>query len=119
MVLLDNLKQNEAIKIIPIQEETYTINNSRSYEMYLTENIINIYNKYIKKCLDNILDDKNKYPLLKYPKISVIIPLYNAENYLYYALRSIQNQKMKEIEIILIDDCSTDDTLSIIESFPM
>ena len=43
------------------------------------------------------------------------MPLFNAKNYLYYSLRSIQNQRMKDIEIILINDASTDDTLNITE----
>ena len=51
------------------------------------------------------------------PKISVIIPLYNAKNFLTYSLRSVQNQKMKEIEIILVDDCSKDDTLLLIKKY--
>ena len=61
--------------------------------------------------------DKNKYPLLKFPKISVIIPLYNAGKYLHYSLRSVQSQRMKEIEIILVDDCSKDNTLVLIKKF--
>ena len=61
--------------------------------------------------------DKTSYPLVKNPKITVIMPIYNGGKYLYYSLRSIQNQDMKDIEIILIDDCSTDDTLSIIQKY--
>ena len=45
------------------------------------------------------------------------MPLYKGGKYLYYSLRSIQNQKMKDIEIILIDDNSPDDTLSIINEY--
>ena len=45
------------------------------------------------------------------------MPLYNAKNYLYYSLRSIQNQNMKDIEIILINDCSTDNTLELIKKY--
>ena len=67
--------------------------------------------------MNNILIDKKKYPLVKRPKISAIIPIYNGGKYLHYSLRSIQNQKMKDIEIILIDDCSTDNTLAIIEKY--
>ena len=67
--------------------------------------------------MNNILIDKKKYPLLKSPKISVIIPIYNGGKYIHYSLRSVQNQKMKDIEIILIDDCSTDNTLEIIEKY--
>ena len=65
----------------------------------------------------DILIDKKKYPLVKNPKISAIIPIYNGGKYLHYSLRSIQNQKMKDIEIIIIDDCSTDNSLTIIEKY--
>jgi glycosyltransferase involved in cell wall biosynthesis len=41
-------------------------------------------------------------------KVTVIVPVYNVENYLRQCLDSIKNQTLKEIEIILIDDCSTD-----------
>lgn len=49
------------------------------------------------------------------PKVSVIIPVYNTEDYLEEAVRSIMNQTLKEIEIIIIDDGSIDNSLSIIE----
>lgn len=47
-------------------------------------------------------------------KISVIIPAYNVEEYIEECLRSVMNQTLKEIEIICIDDGSTDDTLKIL-----
>ena len=51
------------------------------------------------------------------PKISVIIPIYNGGKYLNYSLKSVQKQKMKDIEIIIIDDNSNDDSLKIIQSY--
>ena len=45
--------------------------------------------------------------------ISVIIPVYNTAAYLYDAVTSIMNQSLKEIEIIIIDDGSTDNSLDI------
>lgn len=45
------------------------------------------------------------------PKVSVIIPLYNVENYLEKCVDSILNQTYTNFEIIMCDDCSTDDTL--------
>lgn len=49
--------------------------------------------------------------------ISVIIPVYNAEKYIEQCLDSIINQTYKELEIICIDDGSTDQSLSIIETY--
>lgn len=46
-------------------------------------------------------------------KVSVIVPVYNAERYLHKCIESIQNQTLKEIEIILVNDGSTDNSLSI------
>ena len=45
------------------------------------------------------------------------MPLNNATKFLHYSLRSVQNQKMKEIEIILVDDYSTDDTLLLVNKY--
>ena len=115
--LYDNNNHNKQSLLNDYQKEIYNeiINNKKIY--YLTKHITDFYNKYITICKNGILRDKNKYPLLKSPKISVIIPLYNATKFLNYSLRSVQNQKMKEIEIILIDDCSTDDTLLLVKKF--
>ena len=79
--------------------------------------MVDKFNLYINSCMNNILIDAKKYPLVKNPKISAIIPIYNGEKYLHYSLSSIQNQKMKEIEIIIIDDFSTDNSLTIIEEY--
>lgn len=51
------------------------------------------------------------------PKISVIIPVYNVENYLRECLDSIINQTFKDIEIICVDDCSTDNSLDILNEY--
>ena len=45
---------------------------------------------------------------MKKPKVSVIVPIYNVEKYLQECIESILNQKLKNIEIILIDDNSPD-----------
>lgn len=51
------------------------------------------------------------------PKISVIIPVYNVEPYLRQCLDSVVNQTLKDIEIICIDDCSTDNSLEILKEY--
>lgn len=51
------------------------------------------------------------------PKISVIVPIYNVEKYLNECLDSVVNQSLKEVEIILIDDGSTDKSKEIISEY--
>lgn len=51
------------------------------------------------------------------PLVSVIVPIYNVEKYLAKCLDSLINQTLKNIEIICIDDCSTDNSVNIATSF--
>lgn len=51
------------------------------------------------------------------PKISVIITVYNAQEYLAPTINSILNQKFKDLEIILVDDGSTDRSPEIINNY--
>lgn len=51
------------------------------------------------------------------PKISIIIPVYNAENYLEECLQSISNQSFRDFEILAINDGSTDHSLEILEKY--
>lgn len=50
------------------------------------------------------------------PRISVIMPLYNAEQFVKKAIESILQQSFKDFELILIDDCATDNTLDVVSS---
>ncbi len=51
------------------------------------------------------------------PKISIIIPVYNVEKYLRQCLDSVVNQTLREIEIICVDDGSTDSSLDILQEY--
>lgn len=51
------------------------------------------------------------------PKVSVIIPVYNTEQYLTECLNSVVNQTLKDIEIIIINDKSPDNSMSIIREY--
>ena len=51
------------------------------------------------------------------PKISVIIPVYNVEKYLAECLDSCVNQTLRDIEIICVDDCSPDGSITILKKY--
>ena len=71
---------------------------------------------YMDIIFNGTLMDKNYvfYPSDN-PKISVIITVYNGEPYLRTALLSVQNQDFKDIEIIMIDDYSKDNSVNLIK----
>lgn len=51
------------------------------------------------------------------PKVSVIIPVYNVEQYLRECLDSVVGQSLKDIEIICVNDGSTDGSLDILREY--
>lgn len=53
----------------------------------------------------------------EHPKVSILIPVYNAEQYLIECLNSVVNQTMEDLEIICINDGSNDHSLDIIKKF--
>jgi glycosyltransferase involved in cell wall biosynthesis len=70
---------------------------------------------FIQSCLnDTKIESFKKY---EKPKITLIIPFYNGEKYLTRLLRSIQKQELKELEIIFVEDCSTDNGLELLEKY--
>lgn len=54
---------------------------------------------------------------MEHVEISVVIPVYNSEKYIVKCLDSIQNQTMKQIEVILINDGSTDRTAELVVQY--
>lgn len=51
--------------------------------------------------------------------ISIVLPVYNGQKYIKQAIESIINQTYKDWELIIINDCSTDNTVKIIEEYTM
>lgn len=51
------------------------------------------------------------------PKVSVIVPVYNVENYIEKCLNTLVNQTIQDIEIIIVNDGSTDNSKNVIEKF--
>ena len=50
-------------------------------------------------------------------KVSIIVPVHNSENYLHTCVESLLAQTLQEIEIILVDDCSTDASRDMIRRY--
>ena len=53
---------------------------------------------------------------MEQPLVNVIMPAYNAQNYVGKALKSVMEQDYTNLKIYVVNDCSTDDTLSVIKS---
>ena len=53
----------------------------------------------------------------KSPLVSVIMPMYNSAQFIPQTLESLLYQTMKNFEVIVIDDCSTDNSVEVVESF--
>lgn len=51
------------------------------------------------------------------PIVSVIMPVYNAEKYLGKTIESILNQTFEDFELVVVDDCSTDNTIKILREY--
>ncbi|MFL2832357.1 MAG: glycosyltransferase family 2 protein [Coraliomargaritaceae bacterium] len=67
--------------------------------------------------MDKSSETYNKFSCEKEIKVSVIVPAYNVDEYIYDCLKSIVEQTLREIEIIVINDASTDSTSKIIEQY--
>lgn len=71
--------------------------------------------EFLNKCLEGKLINNRIFKVSENPKVSIIIPLYNTGKRIKLIIRSIQNQNIEDIEIILVNDFSKDNTLEIIE----
>ena len=61
------------------------------------------------------LSKEDKFAKIE-PKVSIIVPAYNAENYIEKCILSLTKQTLKEIEIIVVNDGSIDNTSSILSA---
>ena len=108
------------LKEIKIENEIIRFIKNKSKEnvtKYLFEKNIPEIKKYINLLREgNFKNDIYNYNIYK-PKISFIASVYNKEKYLKSFIYSIQNQNLKEFELVFVDDCSTDESVNIIREF--
>ena len=69
-------------------------------------------------CDDELRPENSTNPRQKQsPAVSVIIPMYNVEKYIGELLDSILFQTFQDFEVIVVDDCSTDSSYAVVESY--
>ena len=113
IIILTNYEKKNFNRINIREQKKFNFNLDKIYtnKILFFEKI----NDYIRICRKGILINDINYNNTITPKITAIIPVFNAFKTIKYAIRSIQNQNMSDIEIILVDDVSTDNSLEIIE----
>lgn len=67
--------------------------------------------------LQTKVSDVGTLPVTEQPKVTVIIPVYNAEDVLQTSLGSILSQTWFNLEVIVVDDCSTDNTVTVVKEY--
>ena len=117
-ILYLNLNNKNIIKINDLNGREPIINNqmsSHNLKKDLNEEYKDIQ-EYIYMVINRTLYNPNEvFKKSENPKISIVISVYNGEGYLKEALLSIQNQDFKDIEVIMVDDCSKDNSVNLIK----
>ena len=109
--ILDYLKEPRASKRVEMLLEDI-------YKEEVFDSLHQAFNKakdFLDKCMKGVLVHNKPFISVEKPRVSAVIPLYNSKNYISRAIKSIQNQNILDIEIVLVNDYSTDDTLSFVE----
>ena len=113
-IFSNNYKIIETEKLINSSVENMLTNYS--YNKAIKNSFIP-YLKYIEYAKKGVLLNKIKYNKSSIPKVSFVISLYNREQYINSTLLSIQNQDLSDIEIIVVDDSSTDNSSTYVRKF--
>lgn len=103
---LKSIKNNNcSIKILEEIKEKYNKKCMGIAETYAVDK------REANQIIDILIDNKKR------PKVSIIIPIYNMDSFLRECLDSVLNQTLKEIEVICINDGSTDYTQTILDEY--
>ena len=112
LVLRKNSSDSTYLKIKEF-EDSYSTTFIGSF----FENDISKIKKFRELNYKNSLLSHQYFAKSENPDVSVIITAFNQAHCFYLALRSVQNQSLKNIEIIIIDDCSLDNTTEVIKQY--
>ena len=116
IVLFINFGHKIGIKKIKVWNKKQKEKNI--YYEYKFPSLHEAFNKgknFLEICVKGLLLNNKTFIPSKKPKISAIITLYNSHRTISRAIKSVQNQDISDLEIILVNDYSQDNSLSIIE----
>lgn len=111
LIINKSLNQNKTEKM-RLKDEKININ--KELKNITMTNILKKANNYIHACINGILINGIK-KFSKKPKITTLTACYNREKTIKATIMSIQNQNMSDIEILVINDASTDSSLNILK----
>ena len=110
--IIDEKNSKQEILDIHKIKKMSDINYIKSFSLSnVNETDVQKYFEYMDYAKNGIYLNKQNLIHVKHPKVSIVISIYNRENYVKSTIRSIQNQNLKEIEIIYIDDFSSDNSV--------
>ena len=107
----DEIRKNETIELSKLSKIIIEFDNS--LPKITNEEIINFRETNSK----NALLDQTKYQKNDNPNVTVIITMSNQAHCIHKALRSVQNQSLKNIEILILIDCSYDNSTETIQNY--
>ena len=102
---------------------SWLFNETKAFQEILSfEKNINLTDDIFYEFLEindqnKLIEENMKFKKSKKPIISVVMMVYNQAHCLHRCLRSIQNQSLKNIEIIIVDDCSLDNSVELIKEY--
>ena len=127
-VKLDNNYNNDTYKIEE-KENNVEVRKIKNTDLFNLSKKIIEFDKSLRKITneeiinfrksnsENILFDNKKYQKSENPNITVIITMNNQAHCIHKALRSVQNQSLKNIEILILIDCSYDNSTETIQNY--
>ena len=103
---------------IPLEQyQANVLPEIKSFENNLNLNQ-QIFDEFRKINSENkLIEEKPNFKKSNNPDISVVMTMYNQAHCIYKGLRSVQNQSFKNIEIIIVDDCSEDNSTDVIKEY--
>ena len=118
-------KEKTKIKLYTSNDNKININNENRNLTEEVQNYESTLRKITQQEIDEfrkinslgILYDRIKYKRSENPDITVVTTIYNQAHCIHKAIRSVQNQSLKNIEIIIVDDCSLDNSTETVEQF--